>query len=310
MPKVSVIVPSYNHEKFLQKRLDSVFNQTYQDFEVILLDDYSQDNSPEILLSCKNHDKVSHIDINEKNSGSPFSQWQKGIEYAVGEYIWIAESDDWAELNFLGKMISILENGADLAYCRSPKVNDKGEIINFKYWPDSLDNKRWRGSFINSGKEEICNYLCYRNTIPNASACVFRKRDNLFNDHILNSRFTGDWQFWVNYLKCGNIGFTSEELSYHRFHENATRAKKDTNSKLLRLSERLMAIKDARKFCGKHFITIIESYKYKYLFKFISELKISMFNTKILKIVPIDVLLYTALFKLSRFRYKVINKLT
>ena len=68
LPLVSIIVPNYNHAKFLQKRLDSIFNQTYKNFEAILLDDCSEDNSQEILKKFKDHPKVSNIIFNESNS--------------------------------------------------------------------------------------------------------------------------------------------------------------------------------------------------------------------------------------------------
>ena len=74
MPNVSVIVPNYNHEQYLQQRIESIVNQTYQDFELILLDDFSTDNSRDILNLYRNHPKVSKIVFNEKNSGSPFKQ--------------------------------------------------------------------------------------------------------------------------------------------------------------------------------------------------------------------------------------------
>ena len=107
MPTVSVIVPNYNHAPYLQERFDSIFNQTFQDFEVIILDDCSSDNSKEIIEEYRNRPQVSHIVHNEKNSGYPFKQWAKGFGLAKGEYIWIAESDDWAELNFLENLVSI-----------------------------------------------------------------------------------------------------------------------------------------------------------------------------------------------------------
>ena len=107
-PAVSVIVPNYNHAPFLRRRLDSIFNQTYQDFEVIILDDCSSDNSKEIIEQYRNRPQITHIVYNEVNSGSPFKQWAKGFDLAKGEYIWIAESDDWAELNFLEETVQIM----------------------------------------------------------------------------------------------------------------------------------------------------------------------------------------------------------
>lgn len=99
-PTVSIIVPNYNHSKYLNQRLDSILNQTYQDFEVILLDDVSSDNSVEILQAYSKHPKVSHLIVNEQNSGNTFKQWQKGIALAKGTFVWIAESDDFCEPHF------------------------------------------------------------------------------------------------------------------------------------------------------------------------------------------------------------------
>ena len=83
-PLVSVIIPNYNHQEYLKQRIDSILNQSFQDFEIILLDDKSTDNSLDILKSYAKHEKVSHLIINEKNSGSPFKQWFKGINLAKG----------------------------------------------------------------------------------------------------------------------------------------------------------------------------------------------------------------------------------
>ena len=94
MPTLSAIVPNYNHGPYLKLRIDSILNQTYEDIEVIILDDNSQDNSVEIIESYRTHPKVSHILLNDRNSGSTFIQWEKGINLATGKWIWIAESDD------------------------------------------------------------------------------------------------------------------------------------------------------------------------------------------------------------------------
>lgn len=82
---VSVIVPNYNHASYLVARIESILNQTYQDFELILLDDCSTDDSREVLLKYKDNPKVTHLVFNEQNSGSPFIQWHKGVQLAEGE---------------------------------------------------------------------------------------------------------------------------------------------------------------------------------------------------------------------------------
>jgi len=108
MPKVSVIVPNYNHARYLRQRVDSVLGQTFQDFELILLDDCSTDESRSVLSSYAGNPRV-RIEFNEVNSGSTFKQWNKGVRLARGEYVWIAESDDYADPQLLERLVSRLD---------------------------------------------------------------------------------------------------------------------------------------------------------------------------------------------------------
>lgn len=72
-PLVSVIIPNYNHARFLDERIQSVINQTYQNFELIILDDNSTDNSVEVMNQYKDDPHVSQIVVNEVNSGSTYT---------------------------------------------------------------------------------------------------------------------------------------------------------------------------------------------------------------------------------------------
>jgi glycosyltransferase involved in cell wall biosynthesis len=117
-PKVSVIVPNYNHARFLRRRIDSILAQTFKDFELILLDDDSTDESLTILRDYAGEPGI-RLESNTVNSGSPFNQWNKGVRLARGRYIWIAESDDYADPRLLERLVRLLdENSAiGLAYC-------------------------------------------------------------------------------------------------------------------------------------------------------------------------------------------------
>ena len=77
--QVSVIVPNYNYARYLPMRIESILNQTFTDFELILLDDASTDESVSVLEKYRNNKHVSHIVVNEQNTGSPVQQWMKGI---------------------------------------------------------------------------------------------------------------------------------------------------------------------------------------------------------------------------------------
>ena len=94
MPKVSIIIPNYNHATFLERRIEGVLNQSYKDWELIILDDASTDDSRSIIERfAQKHPPIQTV-FNQKNSGGPFPQWNRGAEMAKGDYLWFAESDD------------------------------------------------------------------------------------------------------------------------------------------------------------------------------------------------------------------------
>jgi len=236
--KVSVIIPNYNHEKFLHKRIDSVLNQTFRDFELILLDDCSSDNSWDILQSYADHEKVSVVLRNKENSGSPFSQWKQGIKLAEGELIWIAESDDYAEYDFLDTLVKIIDEKVVLAYSKSIWV-DENDVQNapIPYDPDN----RWDHPFTNDGMDEINSFLSTENKIPNASAVLFRKPKD-FPDIILDMKYAGDWYFWIWILQFGNISYTPKKLNYFRKHSASSRQLKSITNEIDRFNENLKVI--------------------------------------------------------------------
>ena len=217
---VSVIVPNYNHARFLDERIQSILNQTYQNFELIFLDDKSTDNSLDIINKYKNDPHVSHIVINEENSGSPFKQWNKGFKLAKGELIWIAESDDSCSPFFLEKMISMHHReSAVLSFCRSQKLDEKGRLLTT--WQNIL-----KQDVVWDGKEFIEKYLGIFNIVVNASSVIFN-RDLLseVSDVYYTFRGAGDWLLWIELSRKGKVAFCSESLNHFRFHDTNTTAK-------------------------------------------------------------------------------------
>lgn len=213
MTKVSIIVPNYNHAKYLERRLYSIFYQTYNHFEVILLDDASSDDSLDILKKYAHHDKVSHFIVNQKNSGSPFKQWKKGIELAKGELIWIAETDDWAELNFLETLVPKFEENIGIVYAAS-NIIDFNNYINFETLNDhSSANGRWASDFCANGVAEIKEHLQFEPKIINASAVLFDKKYLKNIDWLEEYRFGGDWRVWIEILKHSDLKYCVQKLN-------------------------------------------------------------------------------------------------
>ena len=230
---VSIIVPSYNHAQFLEERIESILNQDFDNFEVILLDDLSPDNSAEILKKYQDHPKVSHCIINEKNSGSTFYQWNKGIDLAKGELIWIAESDDVADPHFLAKLVPKFDQNPNLvlAYSQSYRMNAQGEVTGtWKDCTDSSDAELFTNDFELSGLEYFEKFLKTGNTIPNASGVIFKKQTYLdvggANPRL---KFIGDWDIWAKVVTQGDIFFTPECLNYFRYHDTSVIAQARKN---------------------------------------------------------------------------------
>lgn len=245
-PLVTVIIPNYNHSIFLKERIESVLNQGFNNFEIILMDDCSSDDSRNILLEYKNNEKVSAILFNEKNSGSTFKQWEKGIDIAKGKYIWIAESDDTATSDFLSKTITVLDSDdkISLVFCRSVFINENGDPIAIENTQNSIDKNFGKKDYVMDGNDFIRKFLRHLNVIPNASAVVFKK-DMLQNDifkEINSMKYAGDWFFWTNLITNNIVGYIAEPKNNFRFHQLSTRGGKAVSSDIERVRECLKII--------------------------------------------------------------------
>src|SRR5262249_18474393 len=138
---------------------------------------------------------------NQVNSGSTFVQWNRGVKAARGEYIWIAESDDYADHGLLAALVEQLDRypQAGIAYCQSWLFDDQGQITgSMNEWTAGLDPAHWANDFVGDGRHECSHYLIVKNTIPNASAVLFRR--SLYEriggvDETM--RICGDWMTWA-----------------------------------------------------------------------------------------------------------------
>jgi glycosyltransferase involved in cell wall biosynthesis len=203
-----------------------VLEQSFCDIEIIVLDDASTDDSLAVLQEFVTNERI-HSSLNEKNSGSPFKQWRKGAELATGEYLWIAESDDWADVEFVTHLLAILENNTNvgLAYCQSLIVDENDQILGSRLaWTNDLDPKLWTNDFVFNGQSFCAKYMLSKNVIPNASAVLIRKSmwDQVggVDDDM---RLCGDWLLWIKILQESDIGYCSLPLNYYRIHFHTAR---------------------------------------------------------------------------------------
>jgi glycosyltransferase involved in cell wall biosynthesis len=216
MPKVSVIITNYNHEKYLEKRIETVLAQTFTDYNVSIYDDCSTDNSREIIERYRDHPKVVSINYNRENSGSLYRQFEKAVNEATGEWIWKAESDDWAEPTLLEKLMALIEQygSVGIAFCGSHWVDDNGL--------EGDDLSLYNEPFFRTGAEEIRKKLAMQCSIQNGSAAIVKT--SLAKKAVIGIsqyKACGDWIFYERVLYGSNIAFTAEKLNYFRwYHDN------------------------------------------------------------------------------------------
>lgn len=222
-PTVSVVIPNYNYAPYLSLRLLTVIHQTVPPDEIIILDDGSTDDSLAIIrdFAAQSPTPVTIV-ASETNTGNPFIQWQKGIQAARCELVWMAEADDYCELDFLERLLPAFDDAAvGLAYCHSRPVGAGRESLGFSYddYLTEISPTLWRHHFKYDGRRFLEQYMCWRNPIPNASAVVFRR--SAIPEAAYEARqfrFFGDWYFYTQCLANSKVAFVADCLNYHRRH--------------------------------------------------------------------------------------------
>ncbi|QBO58353.1 glycosyltransferase family 2 protein [Chryseobacterium salivictor] len=233
---VSIIIPNYNHALYLKQRIDSVLQQTFQDFELIILDDCSTDNSRQIIEEYRTHPKVSKMVYNEQNSGGVFKQWIKGIENAKGEYIWIAESDDYADENFLQQTLKVIEKDdfIGMVFTNTNTVNSEGE---FRWTTEENKSNCYAelATLDNTiNKDNASQFLVSEMIIANASSVLFRKSSLVAINFEELKKFvnTGDRFVYLGIALQSNIVYISKPLNFMRSHEHNTTKKSFENGNI------------------------------------------------------------------------------
>lgn len=200
MKKVSIIVPIYNEEKNLNRCIDSLINQTYQNLEIILLNDGSTDSTKSIINSYKDKRIIA---IHKKNTGIGDTR-NTGIEKSSGDYIMFVDSDDYIELNCVEVLVKKLES-------------DKVDLVISNYYLDT-PNKTYEIKFPNLGVTSLKENPDLLNKINLApwnkiyKASLFKNKDNRFPLHLKYE----DAPVVVGLVRdAKKISFTSEFLFHY-----------------------------------------------------------------------------------------------
>ncbi len=206
-PKISIIIPAYNSEKFIKRTIQSVLNQTYKNFELIIVDDGSTDNTKEIVREFQKKDpKIKYIW--EKNSGAPARPKNRGIKRSKGEYIAFLDHDDEWMPEKLEKQLNLFEKEKNL---KLGFISSNGLVFNEK------ENKTYEHKITKRG--EVFQDLLANNFILSSSSVLAKKevfKNVGFFDE--NLKFSDDWEMWIKIAQKYEFDFFDEALFKYYWH--------------------------------------------------------------------------------------------
>ena len=219
MPKISVLIPSFNHALFIGEAIQSVLNQTFQDIEILIIDDGSKDNSIEIIE--KFTDSRIYFAVNEENKGAVYTT-NKMIELSAGEYIALLNSDDVWETDKLAKQIEFMEKNRQYAavFSNAEIINQDGSLFHKQehlyttiFEQSNRSRFEWLNYFFNVG-----NALCHPSMLI---------RKSVYNEVGLYNPLMAslpDFEMWVRVCLKYEIYVMPEKLIKFRILDNEQNA--------------------------------------------------------------------------------------
>lgn len=215
---ISVIIPLYNAERYIKSTLDSVLNQTYQNFEVIIIDDTSTDSGPQIVKQHANEDNRIKYYRNEKNSGVSVSR-NRGVKLALGDWVAFIDSDDKWEKDKLEKQINCVnENQCEFVFTGSSFVDENDEFYPGTY---SVPQKITYAELLKS------NYI--------SCSSVLIKKKYLLNCKFGRDDIHEDYACWLQILRDKKISAygIQEPLLVYRISKNSKSGNKVKSAKMV-----------------------------------------------------------------------------
>ncbi len=214
--EVSVIITSYNYEQYIKEAIESVLNQTFQDYELIIIDDASTDNSYEIILEyARQNDKIKVIK-NEKNQGLS-SSLQSAVLSASGNWIAVLESDDVWDLNYLEKKINISKQYPQVSFIYN-NVDFIGENI-------SEINQKYSELILGNSKRQYPKNMFYdfgyENPVLTMSSVLIKRE--IFNDIDFKTPIDSllDWYLYIQIARKSDFYYIDEKLTKWRQHKTS-----------------------------------------------------------------------------------------
>ena len=240
--KISFITASFNYAKYISETIESVINQTYEDWELIIVDDGSKDNSIEIINSYVNkYPEKIRLLTHPNNENRGLKETVKlGVKNATGDFVAFVESDDYIRKDYLEKKLEILKKFPDIKFIYND-VEMVGDLSGADVKTDTLDIVRK----VFEGKDypvSLCNFMPITNLVPTFS-CVMVERKVLSKCNFNTPQNAWlDWWLWGQIAVDNKFYFIKEKLSYWRLHNESyiNVTKDEVNKKALMFKRKLL----------------------------------------------------------------------
>lgn len=241
-PLISVLMPAFNSGKFIKQSIDSILNQTYTNFELLIADDGSTDNTKKVISGF--NDSRIKIFHNEFNLGY-LKTWNKLIQESQGEYITFMDADDYSDVNRLQMLFDKLEVNQEIDICGSnfTKVNEKGEL-------GEISDFSTNGDLIFEAMPNDYFFI--------GSALMIRRRvyDEIGGYHEFFDRMGQEDHYWI-YLCLEKFKMTNieESLYYYRFNPDSVSGNLSNNPSKINIGELLIFLIDQRRNTGQDWLS-------------------------------------------------------
>lgn len=211
MPRVSVVTPSYNHANFLPQRISSIRSQTMRDFEWVVIDDGSQDDSAQLWTKAAEEDGRIRLILRRENRGMAETV-REAIAASSSDYIYRAESDDWCKPTLLATLLEPFgDSSVGLTYCATRRIDTNGRVTGGYRQP-------YRAS-VHDGKK-LFRRLILRNFIAGPSIMFSREACDTAGGFAVDPFSVAcDYHFTLRVCFSHRIAYQPGRLSYHRGHD-------------------------------------------------------------------------------------------
>lgn len=215
MAEVSVCIPTYNGARFLEGAVRSILNQTFGDFELVIVDDHSTDETAAIIQSFKGEARLRFC-TNAVRLGM-VGNWNKCVELSVGRYVCVFHQDDLMSPENLARKVSVLQSNprVGFVYSKVEQIDAEGRAVEgYKFWTERSPDE----DFVREGLRYFEELIAGENLICCPSVIARRDCYERLGPFDARLPFTADWEMWLRIAAFYDVAYLAEPLMSYRWH--------------------------------------------------------------------------------------------